>query len=171
MSVDGPVYLCEVSSPDQPERHELLVGRGESGVCLPFMSQSTTACADTGRRIRKHYWKQTAFEIYIHKFCLVAIYKSKSMCEGTNNLFGKLPLKLASSEIAAAAFRSFKRAVFLEHEVERTPPFRELSPKDSVGSSRCLIMSSTALEKVQDTVEFVVALAKVPSLTPASWAI
>ena len=45
---DGPVYLCETYPLlISPSGTELLVGVGESGVCLPFMSQSTTACVLT----------------------------------------------------------------------------------------------------------------------------
>ena len=45
---DGPVYLCEkYPLLISPSGTELLVGAGESGVCLPFMSQSTTACVLT----------------------------------------------------------------------------------------------------------------------------
>ena len=45
---DGPVYLCETYPLlISPSGTELLVGAGESGVCLPFMSQSTTACVLT----------------------------------------------------------------------------------------------------------------------------
>lgn len=45
---DGPVYLCETYPLlISPSGAELLVGAGESGVCLPFMSQSTTACVLT----------------------------------------------------------------------------------------------------------------------------
>ena len=45
---DGPAYLCErYPLLISPSVTELLVGAGESGVCLPFMSQSTTACVLT----------------------------------------------------------------------------------------------------------------------------
>ena len=45
---DGPFYLCETYPLlISPSGTELLVGAGESGVCLPFMSQSTTACVLT----------------------------------------------------------------------------------------------------------------------------
>ena len=45
---DGPVYLCEkYPLLISPSGTELLVGAGESGICLPFMSQSTTACVLT----------------------------------------------------------------------------------------------------------------------------
>ena len=45
---DGPVYLCETYPLlISPSGTELLVGAGESGVYLPFMSQSTTACVLT----------------------------------------------------------------------------------------------------------------------------
>lgn len=45
---DGPMYLCETYPLlISPSGTELLVGAGESGVCLPFMSQSTTACVLT----------------------------------------------------------------------------------------------------------------------------
>ena len=45
---DGPVYLFETYPLlISPSGTELLVGAGESGVCLPFMSQSTTACVLT----------------------------------------------------------------------------------------------------------------------------
>ena len=45
---DGPTYLCETYPLlISPSGTELLVGAGESGICLPFMSQSTTACVLT----------------------------------------------------------------------------------------------------------------------------
>ena len=45
---DGPMYLCETYPLlISPSGTELLVGVGESGICLPFMSQSTTACVLT----------------------------------------------------------------------------------------------------------------------------
>mgnify|MGYP003283030283 CR=1 FL=1 len=45
---DGPMYLCETYPLlISPSGTELLVGAGESGVCLPFMSQSTTVCVLT----------------------------------------------------------------------------------------------------------------------------
>ena len=45
---DGPVYLCETYPLlISPSGTELLVGAGESGICLPFMPQSTTACVLT----------------------------------------------------------------------------------------------------------------------------
>ena len=45
---DGPMYLCETYPLlISPSGTELLVGTGESGVCLPFMPQSTTACVLT----------------------------------------------------------------------------------------------------------------------------
>ena len=45
---DGPVYLCETYPLlISPSGTELLVGAGESGICLPFMSQSTLACVLT----------------------------------------------------------------------------------------------------------------------------
>ena len=45
---DGPMYLCETYPLlISPSGTELLVGAGESGTCLPFMSQSTTACVLT----------------------------------------------------------------------------------------------------------------------------
>ena len=45
---DGPFYLCETYPLlISPSGTELLVGAGESGICLPFMSQSTTACVLT----------------------------------------------------------------------------------------------------------------------------
>ena len=45
---DGPMYLCETYPLlISPRGTELLVGAGESGICLPFMSQSTTACVLT----------------------------------------------------------------------------------------------------------------------------
>ena len=45
---DGLMYLCETYPLlISPSGTELLVGAGESGVCLPFMSQSTTACVLT----------------------------------------------------------------------------------------------------------------------------
>ena len=47
-ATDGPMYLCETYPLlISPSGTELLVGAGESGVCLPFMSQSTTACVLT----------------------------------------------------------------------------------------------------------------------------
>ena len=45
---DGPFYLSETYPLlISPSGTELLVGAGESGICLPFMSQSTTACVLT----------------------------------------------------------------------------------------------------------------------------
>ena len=45
---DGPTYLCETYPLlISPSGTELLVGVGESGICLPFMSQRTTACVLT----------------------------------------------------------------------------------------------------------------------------
>ena len=45
---EGPMYLCETYPLlISPSGTELLVGAGESGICLPFMSQSTTACVLT----------------------------------------------------------------------------------------------------------------------------
>ena len=45
---DGPMYLCETYPLlISPSGTELLVGAGESGICLPFMSQSTLACVLT----------------------------------------------------------------------------------------------------------------------------
>ena len=45
---DGPMNLCETYPLlISPSGTELLVGAGESGICLPFMSQSTTACVLT----------------------------------------------------------------------------------------------------------------------------
>ena len=45
---DGPMYLCETYPLlISPSGTELLVGAGESGICLPFLSQSTTACVLT----------------------------------------------------------------------------------------------------------------------------
>ena len=45
---DGPTYLCETYPLlISPSGTELLVGAGESGICLPFLSQSTTACVLT----------------------------------------------------------------------------------------------------------------------------
>ena len=45
---DGPMYLCETYPLlISPSGTELLVGTGESGICLPFMPQSTTACVLT----------------------------------------------------------------------------------------------------------------------------
>ena len=42
---DGPYYLCETYPLlISPSGEELLIGAGEIGICLPFMSQSTTAC-------------------------------------------------------------------------------------------------------------------------------
>ena len=47
-ATDGPMYLRETYPLlISPSGTELLVGAGESGVCLPFMSQSTTACVLT----------------------------------------------------------------------------------------------------------------------------
>ena len=47
-ATDGPMYLCETYPLlISPSGTELLVGAGESGVCLPFMSQSTTVCVLT----------------------------------------------------------------------------------------------------------------------------
>ena len=45
---DGPMYLRETYPLlISPSGTELLVGAGEGGVCLPFMSQSTTVCVLT----------------------------------------------------------------------------------------------------------------------------
>ena len=45
---DGPMYLCETYPLlISPSGTELLVGAGESGICLPFMSRSTTVCVLT----------------------------------------------------------------------------------------------------------------------------
>ena len=45
---DGPFYMSETYPLlISPGGTELLVGAGESGICLPFMSQSTTACVLT----------------------------------------------------------------------------------------------------------------------------
>ena len=45
---DGPMYLCETYPLlISPSGTELLVGAGEGGICLPFMSQSTTTCVLT----------------------------------------------------------------------------------------------------------------------------
>ena len=45
---DGPMYLCETYPLlISPSGTELLIGAGESGICLPFMSKSTTACVLT----------------------------------------------------------------------------------------------------------------------------
>ena len=45
---DGPFYLCETYPLlISPSGTELLVGTGENGICLPFQSQSTTACVLT----------------------------------------------------------------------------------------------------------------------------
>lgn len=45
---DGPMYLCETYPLlISPSGTELLIGAGESGICLPFMSQSTLACVLT----------------------------------------------------------------------------------------------------------------------------
>ena len=45
---DGPFYMSETYPLlISPSGTELLVGAGESGICLPFMSQSTTACVLT----------------------------------------------------------------------------------------------------------------------------
>ena len=47
-ATDGPMYLRETYPLlISPSGTELLVGAGESGVCLPFMSQSTTVCVLT----------------------------------------------------------------------------------------------------------------------------
>ena len=44
----GPMYLCETYPLlISPSGTELLVGAGESGICLPFMSRSTTVCVLT----------------------------------------------------------------------------------------------------------------------------
>ena len=45
---DGPFYMSETYPLlISPSGTELLVGAGENGICLPFMSQSTTACVLT----------------------------------------------------------------------------------------------------------------------------
>ena len=47
-TTDGPFYMSETYPLlISPSGTELLVGAGENGVCLPFMSQSTTACVLT----------------------------------------------------------------------------------------------------------------------------
>ena len=47
-TTDGPFYMSETYPLlISPSGTELLVGAGESGICLPFMSQSTTACVLT----------------------------------------------------------------------------------------------------------------------------
>ena len=47
-TADVPMYLSETYPLlISPSGTELLVGAGESGICLPFMSQSTTACVLT----------------------------------------------------------------------------------------------------------------------------
>ena len=47
-ATDGPMYLCETYPLlISPSGTELLIGTGESGICLPFMSQSTLACVLT----------------------------------------------------------------------------------------------------------------------------
>ena len=47
-ATDGPMYLCETYPLlISPSGTELLIGAGESGICLPFMSQSTLACVLT----------------------------------------------------------------------------------------------------------------------------
>lgn len=65
--------------------------------------------------------------------------------------------------------------VFLEHEGQSgTVRAIELSPKDSAEQLTLFdnVQHCMAMEKVQDAVEEIRgALAKVPSLTPASWAI
>ena len=45
---DGPFYMSETYPLlISPSGTELLIGAGENGICLPFMSQSTTACVLT----------------------------------------------------------------------------------------------------------------------------
>ena len=45
---DGPFYMSETYPLlISPSGTELMVGAGENGICLPFMSQSTTACVLT----------------------------------------------------------------------------------------------------------------------------
>ena len=47
-ATDCPMYLCETDPLlISPSGTELLIGTGESGICLPFMSQSTLACVLT----------------------------------------------------------------------------------------------------------------------------
>ena len=47
-TTDGPFYMSETYPLlISPSGTELLVGAGENGICLPFMSQSTTACVLT----------------------------------------------------------------------------------------------------------------------------
>ena len=47
-ATDCPMYLCETYPLlISPSGTELLIGAGESGICLPFMSQSTLACVLT----------------------------------------------------------------------------------------------------------------------------
>ena len=47
-TTDGPFYMSEAYPLlISPSGTELLIGAGESGICLPFMSQSTLACVLT----------------------------------------------------------------------------------------------------------------------------
>ena len=47
-TTDGPFYMSETYPRlISPSGTELMIGAGENGICLPFMSQSTTACVLT----------------------------------------------------------------------------------------------------------------------------
>ena len=96
------------------------------------------------------------FKICIHKFCLVAIYRP-SPCPGQQPVRLKLPLKTQlPSEIAAAAFRSFKKRYSWNTKVRAvTVRSIELSPKDSVEQLTLFdnVQHRMAMEKVQDAVE------------------
>ena len=47
-TTDGPMYISETYPVLISQRGEdLLIGKGENGICLPFMSQSTTAAVLT----------------------------------------------------------------------------------------------------------------------------
>ena len=47
-TTDGPIYMSETYPLlISPSGTELMIGAGENGICLPFMSQSTTACVLT----------------------------------------------------------------------------------------------------------------------------
>ena len=47
-TTDGPFYMSETYPLlISPSGTELMIGAGENGICLPFMSQSTTACVLT----------------------------------------------------------------------------------------------------------------------------
>ena len=73
---DGPMYLCETYPLlISPSGTELLVGAGERHLPAVHVAEHNGMCADTGRRI-EGVQGANCFEVCIHKFCLVAIYRS-----------------------------------------------------------------------------------------------